>query len=1047
MTPELWQRLKPLFHAAMERDSNSRAAFVAELCGLDSELQEHLLRLLHAHELDSGPMDRLPVDTSLLAETAGIRFQPGQVLLDRFRIVRLLGKGGMGEVFEAHDRQTGKIALKTIRADIASSPQMFARFRREVQLARKVSGQQVCRIHELFLLPESSGSQTTAFLTMEFLEGVTLSKRLADSGPLGRDEALPIALDICEGLRLIHEQGIVHRDLKTANIMLCGRNGKIRAVLMDFGLAWLDSSGSTTPNAVTLSEIPVQTSQELLAGTPAYMAPEQFEGKAVSPATDVYALGVVLYELVTGRQPYAADTPMAAAIRHARQPDPVSSVRSHIPRHWDRVIQRCLEYDPERRFQQAGDVAAALRASPLRIHNIRQDRPLILWLTAVVVATMIAFLGISWWRTLQYYRPGAEAQRWYDEGLSALREGSYLKATNELGKATASDRHFVMAHARLAEAWSNLNFDGAAQQEMLIASAGEGRVPPLDRMYLDAIRDTLTRDFNGALALYTVILERVPTSDKAVGYLDLGMAEERVGDPQHALEYYAKASSLNRDNPAPWLRAGMLQTRMNNVPEADQDFARAQVLYTAEMNPEGQAELDYQRGYLASLKGKVANSISYLHRSVDEGKEISSPQLQIRAFTQLSSTECASGQYEQAIADANSAIQLARSHQLDTWAAMALAWLANTHLQQGSAHFEEADSELKDAREMATESQQGRALALSNLVLASLRDSQHRWAEVITPATDALAYYRENGYFANAANARLLLLRATPVTGDLNRRLQDAQDFFNLAQNSGGPYLRGEAEHALGNAYELLERYPDALGHFSNALSLAGSATNRGYEVIATARILVKLGRFAEAGVHLASVRSDPAYAMDLQGVQADALLGQAQYFQAYRLAVEALRDNTDMTEDLRREFKNRLAVAAAHLGKSNDALSSFENLKAGDVENEADRAFAGLQHLEIELSIGQPRAVIADAGGPLSYFERESLLDSALRANLIAAAAGGAAGLRPQQAYFIQKTVDNLTKLKHTWGQSAVLIYLSRPDIHALIKGLPSGSQADFSE
>lgn len=1044
MTPELWQRLKPLFYAAMERDPNTRAGFAAELCGTDAELREQLLRLLDAK--DTGPMDRPAVDPVLLAEAAAMRFHPGQILLDRFRIIRLLGRGGMGEVFEAHDLQTGRIALKTIRADIAASPQIFARFRREVQLARKVSGPQVCRIHELFVLPEAEGSPATAFLTMEFLEGMTLSRKLAESGPLDRNEALPIALDICEGLRLIHEQGIVHRDLKTANIMLSNRAGNTRAVLMDFGLARLDSSAPVTPDAVTRSEIPSQTAHGLLAGTPAYMAPEQFEGKPVSPATDIYALGVVLYELVTCRQPYAADTPVAAAIRHARHPDPVSSVQQHIPRHWDRVIARCLEYEPEQRFQQAGEVAAALRASPLRLQNIRKDHPHIMWLAAAVFLAIIGFWAISWWKTMQYYRPDAEANRWYRGGLNALREGSYLKATNELGNAIARDQHFVMAHARLAEAWANLDFDGTAQQEMLIASAGESRVPPLDRMYLDAIRDTLTRDFKGALGLYQKIVDRVPKSDKAAGYVDLGMGYERVGNLQQALENYAKAFSLDPDNPAPWLRAGMLQTRLNHVPEANQDFARAQALYTTEMNPEGRAELDYQRGYLASLRGDVADSMSYLQRSAEEGNAISSPQLQIRALTQLSSIECASGQFDQAVADANSAIQLARSHQLDTWAAMALAWLANAHLNQGPAHFAEADSELTDARQLASQSQQGRALALANLVLASLRDSQHRWAEVIAPATDALAFYRSNGYFANAAEARLLLLRATPVTGDLNRRLQDSQDFFNLAQNSGSPYLRGEAEHALGNAYELLERYPDALQHFSNALSVAGSATNRGYEVIAMTGILVKLGRIAEARAHLASLQSDPAYRLDLQGVQADALLAQAQYPGAYRLSARVLHENPDLPQDERREFENRLAVAAAHMGRSTEALASFTDMPAGNTENEADRAYTALQRLEVELWVGQRQTVLSSVDGLLGYLESQSLYDSALRADLIAAAAAGSTGTRSKQALFTQKAVDNLTKLKHTWGLPVVLIYLSRPDLHALILMLPPRSQAELS-
>lgn len=1064
----LEEAAEQLLGEALELAPRLRSAFIERACNGQPLLRGMVQSLLDEHErlpvsLSDPPLDATQkhaptvhvergcgtiaeqISPSHLADTSQIQFRPGQVLLERFRIVRLLGRGGMGEVFEAQDLQLGRIALKTIRADIAASPDMFARFRREVQLARRVSGAQVCRIHELFLLAAENGCPATAFLTMEFLEGTTLSRKIAESGPLGRDEALSIALDICKGLRLIHEQGIIHRDLKAANIMLCSRAGKTRAVVMDFGLAWLDSAALITPDAVTLSEIPSQTAYGCLAGTPSYMAPEQFEGKPVSPATDIYALGIVLYEMVTGRQPYAAETPVAAVIRHARRPDPISSVQRGIPRHWDRVIAQCLQYEPEQRFQNVAEVAGALAASTLRPENIRKDHPHLIWVLAIVLLAVIGFSSFSLWKTTQYYRPDAEANRWYHSGLSALREGSYLKATNELGNAVARDPHFVMAHARLAEAWANLDFDGAAQQQMLLASAGENRVPPVDRMYLDAIRDTLTRNFTGAVELYKTIVDRLPASEKGVGHLDLGMAYERAGDPPHALQNYRQSSSLDPDNPAPWLRAGMLQTRLNHSPEANQDFDRAQALYTAEMNPEGQAELDYERGYLASLKGNVANSVSYLQRSIVEAKAISSPQLEIRAFTQLSSTECASGQFDQAVADANTAIQLARSHELDTWAAMALAWLANAHLNQGSAHFAEADSELAEARELASESQQGRALALANLVLASLRDTEHRWPEVVAPATEALAYYRQNGFFANAANAKLLLLRATPVGDDLNRRLQDAQDFSNLAQNSGSPYLRLEAEHALGNAYELLERYPDALQHFGNALASAGSATGRAYEVIAMSGILVKLGRIAEAQARLGSLQFDPTYLLDVEGVRIEALLTQAQYGQAYSLSKRVLHDNPDMPQDQRREFRNALAVAAAHLGKNDEALSSFQDVPAGSGQNEADHPNSALQRLEIELLVGESGLVLSSVDDLLRGLESQSLLDSAMRANLIAAAASGAAGLKPEQASFTQKAIDNVTKLKHTWGQSPTLSYLGRPDLHALILELPSGSQSEF--
>src|SRR3984885_8964899 len=235
MTSELWERLKPLFHAALEEDTENRAAFISSACNGDIELKRHLEELLDAEQKGTGSLDAPVAHLNGFFNDNGGRFQPGELILGRFRIVRQVGRGGMGEVYEAEDLQLGTVALKTIRD--ASSSDAFERFRQEVQLARRVSGPQVCRIHELYLLPASDKYGATAFLTMEYLEGITLYEKIRRDGPRPWKETQSIALEICEGLRLIHEQGIIHRDLKTSNIMLCKHGGATRIVLMDFGLA------------------------------------------------------------------------------------------------------------------------------------------------------------------------------------------------------------------------------------------------------------------------------------------------------------------------------------------------------------------------------------------------------------------------------------------------------------------------------------------------------------------------------------------------------------------------------------------------------------------------------------------------------------------------------------------------------------------------------------------------------------------------------------------------------------------------------------------
>ena len=289
-------------------------------------------------------------------------FTPNELILDRFRIVRFIGRGGMGEVYEARDLQLGRIALKTIRRDLAGTPLMMARFRQEVQLARKITSPNVCRIHELFGLPAGGHRGAAAFLTMEFLDGMALADRIDRDGGLPFPEAELIALQLCAAIQAIHDAGVIHRDIKARNVMLVPRNGTTQAVVMDLGLA---RESVPRPDGEASLTLP-----GAVMGTPEYMAPEQFEGAQATPATDVFGLGVLLYEIVTGKRPFQAATPMGAAAGRAKRPPPASSARQALPRRWDAVINRCLEYDPALRYQSANEVREALRdrrARPRRL--------------------------------------------------------------------------------------------------------------------------------------------------------------------------------------------------------------------------------------------------------------------------------------------------------------------------------------------------------------------------------------------------------------------------------------------------------------------------------------------------------------------------------------------------------------------------------------------------------------------------------------------------------------------------------------------------------
>jgi serine/threonine protein kinase len=283
-------------------------------------------------------------------------FAAADLVAGRYKIVRVLGAGGSAEVYEALDIALGgSVALKTLRPVLATHAVQLERFRREIQNARKITHPNVCRIFDMGLHGE--GRAQRFFLTMELLRGESLADRLAAGPAYGPSEALGVALQLCAGLQAAHEAGVIHRDLKPGNVMFASSSGAgaERVAITDFGLALSDEQ----------QDLRLTESGELL-GTPEYMAPEQAEPGEMTPATDVYALGLILYEMLTKRQPFAvAGTPLATVLR--RRHDPPEPLRRHLPDvapEWEATINRCLERAPEKRFQSAAAVAAALEGRP-----------------------------------------------------------------------------------------------------------------------------------------------------------------------------------------------------------------------------------------------------------------------------------------------------------------------------------------------------------------------------------------------------------------------------------------------------------------------------------------------------------------------------------------------------------------------------------------------------------------------------------------------------------------------------------------------------------
>jgi serine/threonine-protein kinase len=338
MVPDRSELIAQLFNAARQRDEAERAAFLTTACGSDIALRHEIESLLD-RDGDSGPVPTAAntgtvAVANAVASTDRLGFPPGTVIGRRYRIVSALGRGGMGEVYRADDLKLGqRVALKFLSPEFANDVGRMRHLVNEVRLARKISHPNVCRVYDI---GEADGRH---YLSMEYIDGEDLASLLKRIGRLPPEKVLEIARQLCAGLAAAHEQGVLHRDLKPANIMIDSRG---RARIADFGLAVMARSRTAGQ----------------IAGTPAYMAPEQVAGRLLTAKTDIFALGLILYELLTGarafhgvtlEQRYHADRDAEAVARSA---DIDPSIKN--------VIVRCLKQDPAARPASVTVLASSL---------------------------------------------------------------------------------------------------------------------------------------------------------------------------------------------------------------------------------------------------------------------------------------------------------------------------------------------------------------------------------------------------------------------------------------------------------------------------------------------------------------------------------------------------------------------------------------------------------------------------------------------------------------------------------------------------------------
>ena len=343
MSSEQWTRVRTLFEALVDESPAEALRRLEAEPGIDSELRAEVASLL-AHHSRAGAFLNAPPDLEALdVGAAQASPLPSGTILGPYTVVRQIAQGGMGRVYLATDvRLERQVCLKAVRAELASTPAYRERLQREARLAASLSHSGICAVHAL---EEFNGD---LYLVTEYVDGKTLREEIRSGQRPSADTVFTTMSELADALAAAHAKGIAHRDLKPENVM---RSASGRLKILDFGLARTDEGGPRT----------MVTATGAVLGTPAYMAPEQINGQPADRRADVFALGVLIYELATGSHPFTAATPLAIVARILEHdPEPLHHRRPDLPASLVGAVERCLQKDPAARFANAGEIVAAL---------------------------------------------------------------------------------------------------------------------------------------------------------------------------------------------------------------------------------------------------------------------------------------------------------------------------------------------------------------------------------------------------------------------------------------------------------------------------------------------------------------------------------------------------------------------------------------------------------------------------------------------------------------------------------------------------------------
>ncbi len=369
MKPERWKQIEKLYDTASKLEESGRAAFLDLACGGDEELRRDLASLLASDAQAGSFLARTAAEVMARSIAAEIVPSPIGRQIGHYQVQSLLGAGGMGEIYLAEDTQLGrKVAIKLLPVKFTADSSRVRRFAQEARAASALNHPNIITIHEIGEASTENGA--THYIVTEYVEGETLRQRMlrARQQRIEASEGIDIALQIAAALSAAHEAGIMHRDIKPENVMM-RRDGIVK--VLDFGLAKLTEPSSPVIDTQASTRVRYSTEAGVVMGTPRYMSPEQTRGEKVDARTDIFSLGVMLYEMVTGRAPFAGATTgevIAAILRD--KPPPLAEYAPDAPPEMERILSKALRKDREERYQTVNELLADLKRLKRRLEQM-----------------------------------------------------------------------------------------------------------------------------------------------------------------------------------------------------------------------------------------------------------------------------------------------------------------------------------------------------------------------------------------------------------------------------------------------------------------------------------------------------------------------------------------------------------------------------------------------------------------------------------------------------------------------------------------------------